>query len=202
MLNIHGTNSQCGCICACGRWCGFKIFPVSVSVKCSVPNNASLRCIPEVTNFAIARSCYSKDQLWQPVRWGNVQHSLNMSSVFSLVFRLVSTCIIGLLQMILITVMASRIDSFELVLIFSLTWRGSIPSLQGHCWKWCHFMYFSKLDDSFEIRKCPHIQATPGFHLLPLSLLMLLGLECVCVCVCVCVCMHTSMCDTHSVIVN
>jgi hypothetical protein len=33
----------------------------------------------EVTNFGMAQRCYSKDQLWLPVRWDNVQHSLNMS---------------------------------------------------------------------------------------------------------------------------
>jgi hypothetical protein len=41
ILNIHGTKSHCGCDCVCGRWCGFKLFPESVSVKCSVSNNAS-----------------------------------------------------------------------------------------------------------------------------------------------------------------
>jgi hypothetical protein len=120
ILNVHGTKSHCGCICVCGLWCGFKIFPVSVSVQCSFPNNASQQCFPEVTNFGMAQRCYSKDQLWQPVRWGNVQHSLNMSSVCSRIFRHVSMCITGLLQMISITVMASRIDSGELVFISSL----------------------------------------------------------------------------------
>jgi hypothetical protein len=81
ILNIHGTKWHCGCICVCGRWCGFQMFPVSVSVKGCVPNNASQQCFPEVTNFGMAQRCYSKNQLWKPVRWGNVQHSLNMSSV-------------------------------------------------------------------------------------------------------------------------
>jgi hypothetical protein len=63
ILNIHGTKSHCGCICVCGRWVGFKIFPVSVSVKCSVPSNGSQQCLAEITNFCMAQSCYSKDQL-------------------------------------------------------------------------------------------------------------------------------------------
>jgi nitrate reductase gamma subunit len=63
MLNIHGTKSHCGCICVWVRWGGFKIFPVSVSAKCSVPSNASQQCFQEVTNFGIAQRCYSKDQL-------------------------------------------------------------------------------------------------------------------------------------------
>jgi hypothetical protein len=120
ILNIHGTKWHSGCICVCSRWWGFQIFPVSVSVKCSVPNKSSQQCFPQVTNFGIAQSCYSKDQKWQPVRWGNVQHSLNMSSICSKILRHGSTCIISLLQMISITVMASRIDSGELVLISSL----------------------------------------------------------------------------------
>jgi hypothetical protein len=41
ILNIHGTKLHCWCICVFGHWCGFQIFPVSVSVKWSVPNNAS-----------------------------------------------------------------------------------------------------------------------------------------------------------------
>jgi hypothetical protein len=61
--NIHGTNSHCGCTCVCGRWGGFKIFPVSVSVKRSVPYNASQQWFPEDTNFGMAQHCYSKDQL-------------------------------------------------------------------------------------------------------------------------------------------
>jgi hypothetical protein len=44
ILNIHGTKSHCGCICVCGCWGGFKIFFVSMSVKCSIPNNASQQC--------------------------------------------------------------------------------------------------------------------------------------------------------------
>jgi hypothetical protein len=120
ILNIHGTKSHCGCISVCNSWCDFQVFPVSVSLKCSVPNNASQQCFPEVTNFGMAQSCYSKHQLWQPVRWGNVQHSLNMSSVCSKILRHVSMCIIDFLQMITITVMASHIDSCELVLISSL----------------------------------------------------------------------------------
>jgi hypothetical protein len=44
-------------------WCGFQIFPISVTVKNSVPNNASQQCFPEVTNFGMAQCCYSKDQL-------------------------------------------------------------------------------------------------------------------------------------------
>jgi hypothetical protein len=54
ILNIHVTKSHCGCICVHGRWSGFQIFPVSVSVKCSVPNNASQQCFPEFTNFGLA----------------------------------------------------------------------------------------------------------------------------------------------------
>jgi hypothetical protein len=120
ILNIHGTKSHCGCICVCGCWGGFQIFPVSVSVKCSIPNNASQQCFPEVSNFGMAQCCYSKDQVWQPVRWGNVQHSLNMSTVCSTILRHVSMCIIGLIQMISITVSASHIVSREFVLISSL----------------------------------------------------------------------------------
>jgi hypothetical protein len=63
----------------------------------------------------MAQRWYSKDQLWQPLRWGNVQHSLNMSSVCSKILRHVSMCIIGFLQIISTTVMASRTDSGELV---------------------------------------------------------------------------------------
>jgi hypothetical protein len=44
ILNIHGTKSHFGCIRVCGCWCDFQIFPVSMSVKCSVPNNASQQC--------------------------------------------------------------------------------------------------------------------------------------------------------------
>jgi hypothetical protein len=53
-------------------------------------------------------------------------------------------------------------------LCFFLHWPkgGSIPSFQGHCWKWCHFMYFSKLDDYFVTWKTMHILTTPGFQLL------------------------------------
>jgi hypothetical protein len=120
ILNIHGTKSHFGCICVCGGWCGFQIFPVSVSVKCSVPNNASQQCFPEVTNFGRAQGCYSKSQVWQSLRWGNVQHSLYMSIVRLIILRQVSMCIIGLLQMISVTLMASRIDSDDLVLISSL----------------------------------------------------------------------------------
>jgi hypothetical protein len=58
----------------------------------------------------MAQCCYSKDQKWQPARWGNIQHSLNMSSVCSKILRHVSICIIGLLKMISITVMSSGID--------------------------------------------------------------------------------------------
>jgi hypothetical protein len=39
--NVHGSKSHCGFICVCGHWCGFQIFPLSVPIKCSVPNNAS-----------------------------------------------------------------------------------------------------------------------------------------------------------------
>jgi hypothetical protein len=46
-----------------GRWCGFKIFPVSVSVKGSVPNDANQLLFPENTDFGVAQRCYSKDQL-------------------------------------------------------------------------------------------------------------------------------------------
>jgi hypothetical protein len=63
ILNIHGTKSLCGCICVCGRWCDFQVFHVSVSGKCSVPNNASQQCFLEVTNFGMAPGCYSKDQV-------------------------------------------------------------------------------------------------------------------------------------------
>jgi hypothetical protein len=120
ILNIHGTKSHCGSICVCGHWCGFQIFTVSVSFKCPVPNTSSQQGFPELTNFCMAQCSYLKDQLWQPVMWGNVQHSLNTSSECSQILRHVSMCIIGLLQMISITVMASRIDSGELVLISAL----------------------------------------------------------------------------------
>jgi hypothetical protein len=63
ILNVHGTKSLCGSICVCGHWGSYKIFPVSVSVKCSVPNNASQQCFPEVTNFGMPQRCYSKDQV-------------------------------------------------------------------------------------------------------------------------------------------
>jgi hypothetical protein len=33
LLNINGTKSNCGCICVCVPWYGFKIFSVSVCVK-------------------------------------------------------------------------------------------------------------------------------------------------------------------------
>jgi hypothetical protein len=39
----------------CGLWCGFKIFPVTVSVKWSVPNNASQQCFQKITNFGMAQ---------------------------------------------------------------------------------------------------------------------------------------------------
>jgi hypothetical protein len=120
MLIIHGRKSHCGCICVCGRWCGFQIFPISVSVKCSVPNYASQQCFLEVTNFGRAQRCYSKDEVCHPVRWGTVRHSLNMSSVCSTILRHVSMCIIGLLQRISNTVMASCIGPSELVLLSSL----------------------------------------------------------------------------------
>jgi len=45
-----------------------QIFPVSVSVKCSVPNNASHQCFLEVTNFGMTQRCSSKDQQLHPVR--------------------------------------------------------------------------------------------------------------------------------------
>jgi hypothetical protein len=109
--------THCVCICTWGLWCGFNIFPVSGSVKCSVPSNAGQQCFPEFTNFGMAQRCFSKDQLWQRVRWRNVQHTLNLSSVCSKIVRHVSMCFIGLLQMISITMMASRTDSGELVLI-------------------------------------------------------------------------------------
>jgi hypothetical protein len=120
ILIIHGRKSHCGCICVCGRWCGFQIFPISVSVKCSVPNYASQQCFLEVTNFGRAQRCYSKDEVCHPVRWGTVRHSLNMSSVCSTILRHVSMCIIGLLQRISNTVMASCIGPSELVLLSSL----------------------------------------------------------------------------------
>jgi hypothetical protein len=60
ILNVHRTKSQCECICVHGFWCGFKIFPVTVSVKWCVPNNASLQCFREVTNFGMAQLCSSK----------------------------------------------------------------------------------------------------------------------------------------------
>jgi nitrate reductase gamma subunit len=63
ILNIHGTKSHCGCICVFGRWCGFQIFPISVSVQCSVPNNASQQCFTEFTNFGMDQRCYSEVQL-------------------------------------------------------------------------------------------------------------------------------------------
>jgi hypothetical protein len=63
ILNIHGNKSHWVCICVCGRWCGFQIFPVSVCIKCTVLNNASQQCFLEVTNFGMAQRCYSKDQL-------------------------------------------------------------------------------------------------------------------------------------------
>jgi hypothetical protein len=59
---------------------------------------------------------------------------------------------------------------------------------------------FSKLDYFIEIWKCPHFWAAPGFHLLRLSLLMILGQWYVCLCVCLC--MHTSVCNTCSVTVD
>jgi hypothetical protein len=89
----------------------------SLCLKCYVPNNASQQWFLEVNSFSVAQGYYSKDQLWQPFRWGNVQHSLNMSSVCWKILRHVWLCKIGLLQMISITVMASRINSGELVLI-------------------------------------------------------------------------------------
>jgi hypothetical protein len=127
----------------------------------AVPSNASQQCFPEVTNFLMAQPCYSKVQLGQPVRWGNVQHSLNMSSVCLKILRHVSMCIIIFLKMISITVLASCIASGELVLHWPK--GGSIPIFQGHCWKWCHFMYFSKLDDYFETWKCLHILVNTDF---------------------------------------
>jgi hypothetical protein len=63
ILNGHGTKSHCGCICVSGSSGSFKIIPVSVSVKCSVPNNESQQCFLDVTNFGMAPHCYSKDQL-------------------------------------------------------------------------------------------------------------------------------------------
>jgi hypothetical protein len=117
----HTVCDLCVCICVCGPWGGFKIFSFSVSVKCSVPNNATQQCFLEVTNFDMAHNCYSKDQVWQPLGWGNVLHSLNMSSVCSKILRHVFMYIIGFLQMIAITVMYSTIDSGELVLISSLS---------------------------------------------------------------------------------
>jgi hypothetical protein len=148
----------------------------------------------------MAQHCYSKEQLWQPIRWGNVQHSLNMSSVCSKILRHVSMCIIALLQMISIAVIPSCIDSDELMLISHWPKGGSIPSFQGHCWKWCHFMYFSKLHNYFETWKYLQFQAFLGFQLLFASLLMLL--EQGCVCLCVCMCMHMSVCNTLSVTVE
>jgi hypothetical protein len=67
IVNIHAAKSHCGSICVCGCWCGFQIFPISVSVKCSVPSNASQQCFPEVTNFSMAQRSYLKDQLSEPV---------------------------------------------------------------------------------------------------------------------------------------
>jgi hypothetical protein len=53
ILNVHGSMSHCGYNCVCDRWCAFKIFPVSVSVKFSVPNYASQQCFPEVTTLGM-----------------------------------------------------------------------------------------------------------------------------------------------------
>jgi hypothetical protein len=83
---------------------------LGLSVKCSVLNNACQQCFSEVTNFCMAQHCYSKSQLWQLARWGKVQHSLNISRVFSKILRHVSICIIAFLQMISITVRATLID--------------------------------------------------------------------------------------------
>jgi hypothetical protein len=51
ILKIHGMHSHCGCICVCGHWYGFKIFPFSLSLKFSVPYNASQKCFSENTNL-------------------------------------------------------------------------------------------------------------------------------------------------------
>jgi hypothetical protein len=65
ILNIHGTKSYWECICVCGCWCDFKVFPLSVSFKCSVSKNAiqhaSQKSLISVwLKFAIPKiSCYN-----------------------------------------------------------------------------------------------------------------------------------------------
>jgi hypothetical protein len=41
IANIHGTQKLCGCVYVGGHMCGCEIFTGSVSVRYSVPNNAS-----------------------------------------------------------------------------------------------------------------------------------------------------------------
>jgi hypothetical protein len=51
ILNIHGTRPLCWCVCVFRHVCSCKIFPGSVSVRYSVPNDASQECMLEVSYF-------------------------------------------------------------------------------------------------------------------------------------------------------
>jgi hypothetical protein len=66
-LNFRGNKSCCECIGVCGCCCGLKVFPLSLSVKCSVSKNGSQHASQTslIVVWLFQRSAVTTCQVWK-----------------------------------------------------------------------------------------------------------------------------------------
>jgi hypothetical protein len=91
--------------------CGGEIFPGSLSVRYSIPNNVNQKCFLEVSNSGFASTLlFCKSTVINGLR-RKYQHSLNMSSVCIAILMHVSMCIFSLFYRFSIQVITIGTDS-------------------------------------------------------------------------------------------
>jgi hypothetical protein len=142
---------------------GFKVFPVSVSFKCSVSKNAS--------QYASQKSLIL---VWLKVAIPKIScDNLSAEEMYS-IHWICPVCVRRSSDLYPCDSLACSNDfNYSDGFMHRLWWISAdfviglkvvvyLPSKE--LLEMMSLMYFFKLDDSYETWKCPHIRATPGFQ--------------------------------------